>query len=125
MEIYSFLPANTIPTIFRDGFLGPLRATLVGHEPCLGVEFPSGAGIWTGSPAITGAWYSNCPDKSMLDLSDHRENLNRLADEENSNNKVQSINALSTEYLNLITLPLIVTRSGRYLKPSAQLKANQ
>lgn len=49
----------------------------------------------------------------MLDLSDHRESLKRLADDESSRNNVHSISALNTEYLNLITLPLMVIRRNK------------
>jgi hypothetical protein len=111
METYSFLPANTIPTIFWDGFSGLSKSRLDGRDPCFDVEFTSGAGIWTGGPAMTGSSYLNCSDKSMLDLSDHRESLKRLADDENKRNNVHNVNALNTEYLHLNRLPLMVIRN--------------
>lgn len=44
----------------------------------------------------------------MLELSDHCETLNRLADDENNKNNVNNVSALSTEYLHLSDLSLMV-----------------
>lgn len=49
----------------------------------------------------------------MLDLSDHCENLKRLADDENRRNNVHNVNALKTEYLNLRRLPLMVISNNQ------------